>query len=188
VTPPPVVGSLLIGILTLFLTYSFGKRWKDKRIGLLSTMLLGTSLLFVFELRFSPGDMLFAFWLLLALYANMGMMSERLPERIRRFSYLFAVALAGGILTNGPAALLPLAVLFLTASYARLWSPLAKVRWLYVSLFSVILVGIGYAASPGIHLQPAWGPPTAIAVLIGFLPFSSIMRPLLRETRFRRCS
>ena len=110
------------GLLTVGVTYLFGKHWKGEWAGLLSGGILATSLLFFALTQFLVLDMALTFWMTLALYAASRMLTERPPERVKRFTDLFALAVAGGVITKGLIGVVfPVVVLGLTVAYTRSW-------------------------------------------------------------------
>jgi 4-amino-4-deoxy-L-arabinose transferase-like glycosyltransferase len=118
------------GLFTVCITYLLGKHWKGERAGLLAGGILATSLLFFVLTQFLVLDMALTFWLTLALYAASRMLMERLPDKVKRYTDLLALAMAGGILTKGLVALVfPVLVLALTVAYTRLWGQARKMSW-----------------------------------------------------------
>ncbi len=128
------------GLLTVGVTYLFGKHWKGEWAGLLSGGILATSLLFFALTQFLVLDMALTFWMTLALYASSRMLMERPPERVKRFTDLLAVAVAGGVLTKGLIGVVfPVAVLGLTIAYTRSWGQARKISWQPAFLLAVLL-------------------------------------------------
>ncbi len=118
------------GLLTVLLVYLLGRRWKGERVGLLSGVVLATSVLFFALTQFLVLDMALTFWLVLSLYASAGMLTERLPGRVRRWSSLLILAVVGGVLTKGLVAVaFPIAALLLVIAYTRFWTQMSKIPW-----------------------------------------------------------
>ncbi len=128
------------GVLTVGLVYLLGKLWKDEQTGLWSGIVLATSLLFFALTQFLVVDMALTFWMTLALYASARILKERPPERVRRFTDLLAVAIAGGVLTKGLIALVfPIAILILTLASTRLGAQARKISWQSGLILAVFL-------------------------------------------------
>lgn len=126
-------------VLTVSLAYLIGKHWQGKRAGLLSGGVLATSFGFFGFSQYLTLDMAFTFWAALALYGGSRLVHERQPARIRRFAFVFAIGVAGGILTQGLSALLlPLAGMGLAIRYSRQETLLQKIPW--AEMFFLILL------------------------------------------------
>ena len=133
-------GSALFGLLTVAVTYLFGKHWKDPETGLLAGSALATSFLFFGLTQYLVPDMVLTFWMTLAVYASARMLMERLPERIRPPTYLWALAIAGGFLTKGViGALFPVAALGLAIAYTRLGSQVRKIPWQGAAIVAILI-------------------------------------------------
>lgn len=118
------------GVLTVAVTMRLGREWKDDRVGILAGGVLATSLGFFALTQFLVLDMALTFWTTLTLLAAARILRERAPENVRKASYLAAAAVAGGILTKGPVAVvLPGAAFLLTALYTRMGAQLKKIPW-----------------------------------------------------------
>ena len=129
------------GVLTVGVVYLIGKQWKNERTGLLTGCVLATSLGFFCLTQYLVLDMALTFWMALALYASVRILQERPPERVRRFSDLLAVAMAGGFLTKGPIGVLfPVMVLGLTLAYTRLGVQARKIPWQPAFILLIVLV------------------------------------------------
>jgi len=104
--------SAIAGLITLFVTFLFGEKLFNPRVGFLSAMVLATSALFPQLSRWMMLDSLFTLLFLLTLfYFYLGFEKE---ERRRKY-YLFAGFFIGlGVLTKGPIAFLviPIFVIF----------------------------------------------------------------------------
>ncbi len=118
------------GLLTVGFVYLLGRRWMNERTGLFAGCILATSLVFFGITQHDGFDLAITFWLTLALYAGTGMLTERLPERVRRFSTFLAVAMAGAFLMYGyTASFLPCAVIVLAVLLTRSSSQMSKISW-----------------------------------------------------------
>ncbi len=132
----------MFGVLTVGLVTVIGRRWKSERVGLLAGAILATSLLFFALTQFLVLDMALTFWTTLELLAASQMFQERLPERVRRYTWLFAVAGAGGFVTKGPIALfLPFMAITITALFTR-----SKVAWQKMPWRGALILGALLAA------------------------------------------
>jgi len=130
------------GVLTVGLVYLIGSRWKNEETGLIAGSILATTAGFFCLTQYLVLDMALTFWTTLALYASVRILQERPPERVRRFSDLLAIAMAGGVLTKGPIAFLfPVAALGLTLVYARLGVQARKIAWQPAFILLAFLVG-----------------------------------------------
>lgn len=120
----------MFGVLTVGVVYLLGKHWKSERAGLLAGSLLATSLGFFLLTQYLVLDMALTFWMTLSLYASSRILQERPPEKVRRYTDLLMVAIAGGVLTKGLiAAVFPIAILGLTLAYMRLAVQARKIPW-----------------------------------------------------------
>jgi len=118
------------GVLTVAVTMRLGREWKNDRVGMMAGGILATSLGFFALTQFLVLDMALTFWTTLTLLAAGRILRDRAPEDVRKASHLAAVAVAGGILTKGPVALvLPGAAFLLAALYTRMGAQLKKIPW-----------------------------------------------------------
>lgn len=109
--------SALAGLITLLVTFFFGKRLFGARAGFLSAIVLATSFLFIQISRWMMLDSLVTLFFLLTLYFfHLGV--EREEER-RKF-FLWAGVFTGcGVLTKGPLAFLPLPIFFASSLFQK---------------------------------------------------------------------
>ena len=132
--------SATFGLLTVIIVYLFGRHWKGERAGLLSGSILATCLLFFALTQYLTLDMALTFWMALALYASSKILTERPPDRVKRYTDLLALAMAGGVLTKGLVGVVfPVAVLGLAIAYTRLWGQARKISW-QPAFFLMLLV------------------------------------------------
>ncbi len=105
--------SALAGLITIFLTFLFGERLFNTRVGFLSSSVLGTCFFFPQISRWMMMDSLYTLFFLLSLfYFYRGFGND---DRRRRY-YLFAGLFMGlGVLTKGPTAYLPLLIFVIFA-------------------------------------------------------------------------
>ncbi len=131
----------LFGLLTVWVTYRMGKNWKGERTGLLAAVILATSLGFFIYTQFLTAYTAFTFWTSVILLAQAGLLVDRSVHRIRRFVYLLAMAIAGGVLTKGFVALVLPAVAFVivyTTQGRRL--PASRIPWKAGVILAVLLI------------------------------------------------
>ena len=109
--------SALAGLMILLVTFLLGEKLFSLRVGFLSAMVLGTSILFPQLSRWMMLDSLFALFFLLALFCfYLGYEKE---QRRRRY-YLLAGFFNGlAILTKGPIAYLTLPIFLIFAGFQR---------------------------------------------------------------------
>jgi len=132
--------SATFGLLTIGVVYLIGKHWKGERAGLLAGSILATSFLFFALTQFLVLDMALTFWTTLALYASSRILVERPPELVRKYTVLFALAMAGGFLTKGLIGVIfPVAVLVLVIAYGRLWGQARKIPWQSALVITIIV-------------------------------------------------
>lgn len=135
------LGCGVFALLSMGVTYQMGKRWKGERAGLLAAMVLATSLGFFIYSQFLTADMAFTFWTTLILSAQAGLLMDRSVQRVRRFIYLLAFAIAGGILTKGfIALLLPAAAFVIVYATQGKRLPAARIPWKGGVLLTGLLV------------------------------------------------
>ena len=135
----------VFGVLTVALTYSLGKHWKNERTGLLAGGILATSLGFFALTQFVTLDMALTFWMTLELFAATRLLTHRDAGRIRRYAFLFAIATAGGLMTKGPVAIvLPAAAIVIAIAYSRSWSVLGKIPWAPAAVLCAVLAAPWY--------------------------------------------
>jgi len=105
--------SALAGLITILVTFLFGERLFNARVGFLSGLVLATCFFFPHISRWLMLDSLFTLLFLLALYCfYLGYENEE----VRRRQYLLAGLFIGlGVLTKGPIAYLSLPIFFIFA-------------------------------------------------------------------------
>jgi 4-amino-4-deoxy-L-arabinose transferase-like glycosyltransferase len=95
--------SALAAIAVLWIVYLLGVWLQGIRAGLISAAILASSYLFLSFARMAMSDMLLTLWVTAAI--GCFLVSSAQPNRLRRFALLGYVALALGVLTKGPIAL-----------------------------------------------------------------------------------
>ena len=129
----------LAGVLTVLLTYLWGRRVVGERAGLCGALVLCLSAGFVYRQRMLNMDSLLCLWVTAALAsAHTALIAGPV---LRRSWWLLAAAACGlGLLTKGPVALvLILTPLFI---YSRLEPRCARVGWRDWSIFAALAVGL----------------------------------------------
>lgn len=166
--------SALAGLALALLTYACGRRWFSARVGLLAGVIVATSFGYFTIARNALPDLPLAFFIVLATWTLIeGMLGpardERAPGAVapsgwqpsaRAWLLLSAAAMALGVLTKGPVAIvLPLIVVLPLAVLERLdWRPSARgwfgVRWSDLALGSAVFLVIAlpwFLAMVGTH-------------------------------------
>lgn len=109
--------SALAGLITLLVTFSFGKRLFTPEVGFLSGLILTTCIFFPLISRWVMMDSLLTLFFLLALFFFYRGLEE---DENRKKQYLLAGLFMGlGVLTKGPVAYLPIPIFFLFASFQK---------------------------------------------------------------------
>jgi 4-amino-4-deoxy-L-arabinose transferase-like glycosyltransferase len=128
------------GLLTVWLTFRWGSRWKNDRVGLLAGGILATSAGFFIFTQYLTLDMALTFWTTLTLMSGSGLLVERSSHRIRKLAYGFVLGLAGCVLTQGFSVpfLAIISVLVIQMSQGRRMARI-KVPWKGAFLVAVIL-------------------------------------------------
>jgi 4-amino-4-deoxy-L-arabinose transferase-like glycosyltransferase len=128
------------GLLTVWLTFRWGMHWKNERVGLLAGGLLATSTAFFAFTQYATPDVILTFWTTLTLMGGSSLLFERSAPRARRMAYLAAAGAAGGILTQGPAALvLPAITLAVVSLSQGRRVSRVKIPWKAASLVGIAL-------------------------------------------------
>jgi 4-amino-4-deoxy-L-arabinose transferase-like glycosyltransferase len=130
--------SAIAGLITLFVTFLFGEKLFNPRVGFLSAMVLATCILFPQLSRWMMLDSLFTFFFLLSLfYFYLGCEKD---SRRRKYYLLANLFMGLGVLTKGPIAYLPLPIFAIFAliqkDIKKFWN--RDLRWGF--LLSLILV------------------------------------------------
>jgi len=130
--------SALAGLIAFFITFLFGERLFNLRVGFLSALVLGTCILFPQLSRWMMLDSLFTLFLLLSLfYFYLGY--EKEGSR-RKYYYLASLFMGLGVLTKGPIGYLPLPILLLFAFFQKDVKKFWNRDLLWGCLLSLILV------------------------------------------------
>ncbi len=130
--------SALAGLTALFITFLFGERLFNLRVGFLSAMVLATCMLFPQLSRWMMLDSLVTLFLLLSLfYFYLGYEDE---EGRRKYYLLAGLFMALGVLTKGPIGYLSLPIFFLFALIQQEIKKFWNRNLLWGCLLSLILV------------------------------------------------
>jgi dolichol-phosphate mannosyltransferase len=190
----------LAGVLTVLVTYLWGRRAVGERAGLCGALVLCLSAGFVYRQRMLNMDSLLCLWVTAALASAHAALTGG-PVLRRRWWLLAAAACGLGLLTKGPVALvLILTPLFL---YTRLEPRCARVSardWSVFGLLAVALAAPWYVAvmvrmpdfaysffwrhhverflTPFDHEKPAWF--YLPALLAGMLPWTLLLPGFVR--------
>jgi 4-amino-4-deoxy-L-arabinose transferase-like glycosyltransferase len=184
-------GSAAFGVLTVAVVYRLGINWKNPQVGFLAGVITAVSLAWLTMTQVATGVMALTFWMTLSLLAGSGLLVERSVHRARRLTYLLAIALAGGVLTQGPAGLfLPLIAVGLVHTTYRRRASLPKLPWKaalimgsVIALPWFLLMTVRYPSFPyhavAVHwpTQPLYFIPFLMA---GFLPWTVFLPKVVR--------
>lgn len=130
--------SVLAGAGAVFLTTLLGFWLYTPATGALAGMIVATSLQFSYLSYHARIDMLFAFFILLALTAFWRMMHDDDAKTRARFSWLAATALGFAFLTKGPLGLIfPLLALFIYSRMTRV-----EIPWLKLFLIPLAMTAL----------------------------------------------
>jgi 4-amino-4-deoxy-L-arabinose transferase-like glycosyltransferase len=130
--------SALAGLMTLFVTFLFGEKLFNLRIGFLSAMVLATCILFPQLSRWMMLDSLFTLFLLLSLFCfYLGYEEE---GRRRKYYFLASLFMGLGVLTKGPIGYLSLPIILIFAFFQKDIKKLWNRDLLWGCLLSLILV------------------------------------------------
>lgn len=132
----------LAGVLTVLLTYWWGRRVAGERVGLCGALILCLSAGFVYRQRMLNMDSLLCLWVTLALASGHAALTmERLLRQ--RWWLLSAAACGLGLLTKGPVALVLIATPLLL--FVFLEPRCARPRWRDAAIFALVA---GVLAAP----------------------------------------
>ncbi len=122
--------SALAGLLTILLVYLAGRKFYNRRTGLISAIILGSSAGFLMQSRIILTDMLLTFFLSMALFSFM--MGVRRSTSSKRFWFnLFFAASALALLTKGLIGMLiPGMIIFWYLLISKQWKLLFKIPWI----------------------------------------------------------
>ncbi len=133
--------SVLAGAGAVFLTTMLGFWLYSPTTGALAGLIVATSLQFSYLSSHARIDMLFAFFILLALTAFWRMMHDDNAKTRSRFSWLAATALGFAFLTKGPLGLIfPLLALFIYSRITRVeisWGRLLLIPFAMTALWVI---------------------------------------------------
>jgi len=130
--------SALGGFVTFLLVFFFGKRLFDTKAGFLSSLVLGTCLLFPQLSRWMMLDSLFTLFFLLSLFCFY--LGYEKGESRRKYYYLAGLFMGLGVLTKGPIGYLPIPIFLLFAFFQKEIRRFWNRNLLGGCLLSVILV------------------------------------------------
>lgn len=115
--------SAVAGFVTVFLTFLFGGRLFNSKVGLLSALVLGTCLFFPQLSRWMVLDSLVTLFFVLTLFSFY--QGYEIGQRRRGYYLLAGLSMGLGVLTKGPVAWLPLPIFlifaFLEKGLRRFW-------------------------------------------------------------------
>ena len=115
------------GVAGVYATYGLGREWFGPRTGVLSALVLATTLVYVVTSRLAVLDTAAVTWVVLALWAG-----YRAYRTGRRMDYVWSALFLGlGVLTRGPGTVvLPAVTMLVFLAYRRSLGRLRDVPWL----------------------------------------------------------
>ncbi|HEV2359396.1 MAG TPA: glycosyltransferase family 39 protein [bacterium] len=134
------------GVLGVAATFGLGREWFGPRTGLLSALILATTLAYAVTSRLAVLDTAAVTWMLLALWA--GYRGYR--DHRRREYVLAGLFMALGVLTRGPGtAAVPILVFVLFLAYRRGFGRLREVPWPAAAAVFLAVAAPWYAVEAG---------------------------------------
>jgi len=130
--------SALAGLVTVFITFIFGGKLFNSRVGFLSGLILATSMFFPLISRWVMLDSLLTLFFLLTLYYFYRGFDE--DERRQRYYLLAGLFMGFGVLTKGPVAYLPIPIFLIFSFFQRNLKKFWCFDLLWGCLFSVMVV------------------------------------------------
>ncbi|MEJ7671145.1 MAG: glycosyltransferase family 39 protein [Chitinophagaceae bacterium] len=110
--------SVIMGLLTILITYRYTNRLFDKLTAFCATLVLATSTQFLFEFRLSVPDPYLIFFITIGLFSAFTWVKENNISQL----YISSAAFALAILAKGPVALvLPAICLFVWVIIKKQW-------------------------------------------------------------------
>src|SRR4030043_873619 len=130
--------SALAGLLTVVLTFLFGERHCNLRVGFLSGLVLITCFLFTQTSRWMMLDSLFTLFFLLTLfYFYRGYEDDKEQQK---YFFLAGIFMGFGVLTKGPIAYIPIPILLLCSLTRRDPKKIWNLNLLYSFIISLAVV------------------------------------------------
>lgn len=190
----------LAGVLTVLLTYWWGRRVLGERVGLCGALVLSLSAGFVYRQRMLNMDSLLCLWVTAALASAHAALTAGSHLR-RRWWLLASVACGLGLLTKGPVALVLILTPLLLYKCLDRRSPRVRLRdWWFFVLLAAALAAPWYLAvmmrepdfaytffwrhhverflTPFDHAKPAWF--YLPGLLAGMLPWTLLLPGFFR--------
>jgi 4-amino-4-deoxy-L-arabinose transferase-like glycosyltransferase len=136
------VWAAAFGVLGVLATHALGREWFGPRTGLLSALILATTLAYVVTARLAVLDTAAVTWMLLAMWAG-----YRGYRDHRRSEYVLSSLFLGlGVLTRGPGtAVLPVATMLVFLAYRRSLGRLREFPWLPAAAVFLAVAAPWYA-------------------------------------------
>ncbi|MHB8730495.1 MAG: ArnT family glycosyltransferase [bacterium] len=142
------VWAAVFGVLGVLATYALGREWFGPRTGLLSALVLATTLAYVVTSRLAVLDIAAVTWMVLAMWA--GYRGYR--EHRRRDYVLSSLFLGLGVLTRGPGTVvLPVAAMVVFLAYRRALGRLREFPWLPAGAVFLAVAAPWYAVEAARH-------------------------------------
>lgn len=136
------------GVLGVLATHALGREWFGPRTGVLSALVLTTTLAYVVTARLAVPDTAAVTWMLLAMWAG-----YRGYRDARRRDYVLASLFLGlGVLTRGPGTVVvPAVTMLVFLAYRRSLGRLREVPWLPAAAVFLAVAAPWYAAEATRH-------------------------------------
>jgi 4-amino-4-deoxy-L-arabinose transferase-like glycosyltransferase len=131
------------GVAGVLATHALGREWFGPRTGLLSALVLATTLAYVVTSRLAVLDIAAVTWMLLAMWAGYRGYRDRRPR-----DYVWASLCLGlGVLTRGPGTVvLPAATMLVFLAYRRALGRLRQFPWLPAAAVFLAVAAPWYVA------------------------------------------
>ena len=194
--------SVIMGLLTILITFIYTKRLYNKHVAFCTTVVLVASTHFLFEFRLSVPDPYLICFITLGIFSAFTWLQEDNPKQL----YIAAAALGLAILAKGPVALaLPGLCIFIWVIISKKWSTVFKWHLIPAAILLLLIATPWYYAvdkatngawTKGFFIDnnlnrfsdPQEGHGgfflvTLLFVLIGLLPFMSFLGEVIKQRR-----
>jgi len=146
--------SVVMGVLTLLITYLFSSRFLDPKSGMWATIVLFSSLHYVLQFHMAVPDPYLIFFTTAALMS----FYRAQQEDSKKFLFLFYLAMGLGVLTKGPVAIaLPGLILLLFLLFTKKFSwPIIKWSFDWRGILLFLLVAVPWYVAVHIKTNGEW--------------------------------
>ncbi len=133
------IPGILAAIICILLCYEMGRQMFNPRVGLLSALILGTAVKFMWQATWVQIDMFLCALFFGAMWAFWMVIEKRGSERLWKIMFFFFVSFA--MLAKGFPGILPVLIVVVFYVLTKNWRELKQFRWL--SGLAVILLIVG---------------------------------------------